>query len=104
MGKGDADVRKLREWREVIFQELLVLGFVSAGALVVVDWLAPETRLRGLGLLLGMFSCTALVVMRFGKLVVASWEAGGRAERRRAELEAATKPRPLAAVREVAPR
>jgi hypothetical protein len=93
-------VRKLREWREVIFRELLILGFISAGVLVLTDWVIPETRLRGVGLLLGMVSCTAFVVGNFRKLVVSTWDAGGRAERRRAELEAASQRRPLAVVRD----
>lgn len=104
LGKGDADVQKLREWREVIFQELIVLGFVSSGVLIMVDLLAPETRLRGLALFLGMVTCTATVVWIFKRDVVKTWEAGGRAEKRRAELEAAETPAPLKVVREVAPR
>ncbi|HEY3559706.1 MAG TPA: hypothetical protein VGL05_19690 [Kribbella sp.] len=97
-------MRKLREWREVIFQELIILGFASSGVLVGVDWLIPETRLRGVGLLIGMVSCTAVVVRSFQRLVVSTWDAGGRAERRRAELEADREERALAVVREMAPR
>lgn len=96
-------MRKLREWREVIYQELMILGFVSAGVLVVADWLAPETRVRGVGLLIGMVACTAWVVRTFRRLVVPTWKAGGRAEQRRAELEAAAAPS-LAVVHEMTPR
>lgn len=94
-------MRKLREWREVIFRELLVLGFVSSGVFVLTDWLIPATRLRGVGLLLGMVCCTAFVVGNFRQLVVKTYDAGGRAERRRAELEAASQGRPLAVVRDM---
>lgn len=97
-------MRKVREWREVIFQELMVLGFVSSGVLVGLDWLIPATRLRGVGLLLGMVSCTAVVVRAFRRLVVNTWDAGGRAERRRAEIMVDRDRQPLAVVRGVAPR
>jgi hypothetical protein len=83
---------------------LIDLGLVSAGVLVVTDWIEPATRLRGLGLLIGMVTCTLMVVMKFNRLVGAVWDAGGRAERRRMELEAELEEPTLSVVRDTVPR
>ena len=97
-------VSKWHEWRDVAVQELLILGFVSSGAFVVLDWLIPDTRLRGVGLLIGMISCTGLLVRKLHQLVGKVWDAGSRAGQRRAELDAESLPRPLSVVRDITQR
>lgn len=95
-------MRRLRDWREVIFQELIILGFVSSGVLIVVDWLFPATRMWAAGLFLGMVSCTGTVVLVFRKEIVETWKAGVRAERRRAALEDTVQPTGLTIVHRMA--
>lgn len=78
---------------------LLVVGVV----LVAVDWLMPETRLRGLGMVAFCGGLGLAILMRIDACVGKVWAAGGRARERELRLDAA-QPADLAAVRELAPR
>jgi hypothetical protein len=100
VGKGDV-VAVIKWCRGVVAQTL----YVAAGVLVGVDWVIP----RGgddfglTGLLLFMVAATLTILHRIDRCVGRVWDAGGRAERRRAELEAAT-PAELAVVHDMVPR
>lgn len=77
--------------------------YVAAGVLVAVDWIVPDGDVGRIGLLVFMAAATLSILARIDKSVGKVWDAGGRAERRRAELEASL-PRELAVVRDLAPR
>ena len=77
--------------------------YVAAGVLIVVDLAVPGGQVGRLGLLVFMAAATMSIMARIDKSVGKVWDAGGRAERRRADLEAA-QPRDLAVVRDMVPR
>lgn len=77
--------------------------YVAAGVLIAVDLALPGGQVGRLGLLVFMAAATLSILARIDKSVGQVWDAGGRAERRRAELEASL-PRDLAVVRDLAPR
>jgi hypothetical protein len=83
--------------------EVMWLLLVGGAGLVGVDWLMPDTRVRGVGLL--VFCCGALlaILMRIDACVGKAWAAGGRARERQLEFERSEQVE-LAAVRELAPR
>jgi hypothetical protein len=77
--------------------------YVASGVLVAVDWIVPEGDVGRIGLLVFMAAATMSILARIDKCVGKVWDAGGRAERRRADLEASL-PRELAVVHDLAPR
>lgn len=83
--------------------EVMFLLLVAGVVLVAVDWLMPETRLRGIGVLVFCGGMGLAILMRIDACVGKAWAAGGRARERQIELEREQEVK-LAAVRELAPR
>jgi hypothetical protein len=92
-------VRIVKACRQAAVQTL----YVAAGVLIVVDLAVPGGQVGRLGLLTFMAAATMSILARIDKSVGKVWDAGGRAERRRADLEASL-PRDIAVVRDLAPR
>lgn len=83
--------------------EVMCMLLVAGVVLVGVDWLMPETRLRGVGLLVFCGGLGLAILARIDACVGKAWAAGGRARERQMEFEREQEVQ-LAAVRELAPR
>lgn len=79
-------------------------GYTLAVALMVVDQAATRGDFGRLGVVLFLAGAVIHILDKFDRLVGQVWDAGGRAERRRAEVAAVAPPDELAAVRSIAPR
>lgn len=94
-------VNKSGERRERAGQVALDMLFISAGVLVIADWIEPSLRVGRLGscmlLVAGMIYTKRLIDRKLSK----AWAAGERSGRRHAELEADAQPQ-LAVVRDMA--
>jgi len=93
-------VLKSGGWREGAVQVALDLLYVSAGVLVLADFLQPDLRLGRIG------SCMLLVAVgistkqQINRKLSRAWEAGRRSEQRHAELEGKSEPQ-LAVVKDM---
>lgn len=95
----------MRVWRDRLLVEAMFLSYIVAGVLIVADLYAPEYRLRGLGVVALIVATLLTVIWKIDSCIGRVWDARGRAERRRAELEAASQPQQgLSVVRGVSPR
>jgi hypothetical protein len=93
-------VGSLRRYWGIVLTELMVLLIVAGVVMVGVDWLVPDTRLRGLGMLAFIGGLAILIVREIHACVGKAWGAGGRARERQLRLEQSV-PNELAVVHEM---
>jgi hypothetical protein len=80
--------------------EVMWMLVVAGVMLVGVDWLMPDTRLRGVGMLAFIGGLAILIVREIHACVGKAWAAGGRATERQLRLEQSI-PDELAVVHEM---